>query len=97
MVMHTNSGQIETRILGVLLTGVVTILLIWGGTWGHRIALFLLLLGGFFFLSFIMAAHTSIKDKEKDHMTLLEFLDTYAFQLDAAARKTIVEFVEHDE
>jgi len=95
--MKDHSGQIETRILGVLLMGAVLILLIWGGTWGHRIALFLLLLGGFFFLAFIMAAHSSIKEKDKDEMTLPEFLDAYVFQLNTSAREQILEFQMHGE
>jgi len=87
----------ESRILGIVLMGAVVILLIWGGTWGRRIAGFLLLLGGFFFTAFILAAHSSIKEKEKDHITLYEFLDTYAFQLNRSARETIEEFWEHGE
>lgn len=95
--MNNNSGHMESRILALVLTGVVVILLIWGGEWGRRVALFLLLLAGFVFLSFFMAARTSIKEKDKNDMTLTEFLDTYAFQLDRTARQTIQEFLLHRE
>lgn len=97
MIMNTESGQMESRILGVLLTGIVVILLIWGGTWGRRIAGFLLLLGGFFFISFFMAARTATRERENDDMTLIEFLDTYAFQLNRSARDTILELHDHGE
>jgi len=95
--MKKNSGHIEARILTIALLGIVTILMIWGGTWGRRIAGFLLLLGGFFFLAFILAARTSIRGKDEDDKTLSEFLDTYAFQLDDAAREQILEFQFHGE
>lgn len=97
MIMNTKSGQIESRILGVVLIGVVVILLIWGGTWGHRIAGFLLLLGGFVFVSFFMAARTATRGRENDDMTLTEFLDTYTFQLNRSARDTILELHDHGE
>jgi hypothetical protein len=95
--MQRNSGQIEIRILAVILIGAVVVLMIWGGTWGHRVAGFLLLLGAFFFTAFLLAAHSSIREKETDDMTLSEFLDTYAYQINNTDRRTIDEFQLHGE